>query len=71
MGTEEPIIFPPFQLDAANQRRGLAIVDHAEAKGCALLSYRLRHPDQLVTKEELLEDCWPRGHGLHRPGYLS
>jgi DNA-binding winged helix-turn-helix (wHTH) protein/tetratricopeptide (TPR) repeat protein len=60
MGKEEAIIFPPFQLDAANQRlrRGDQSIT-LRPKAFALLLYLLQHPDQLVTKEELLEACWP------------
>jgi DNA-binding winged helix-turn-helix (wHTH) protein/tetratricopeptide (TPR) repeat protein/CheY-like chemotaxis protein len=60
MGTEEPIIFPPFQLDAANQRlrRGDQSIT-LRPKAFALLLYLVKHPDQLVTKVELLEACWP------------
>src|SRR4030095_6600708 len=57
---EEPIIFPPFRLDPANQRlsRGDTPIT-LRPKAFALLLYLLQHPDQLVTKEELLEACWP------------
>ena len=60
MGKEEPIIFPPFQPDAANQRlrRGDQSIT-LRPKAFALLLYLLKHPDQLATKEELLEACWP------------
>lgn len=60
MKTEEPIIFPPFQLDAANQRlaRGEKIIT-LRPKAFAVLVYLINRPDQLVSKEELLEACWP------------
>ncbi|HSE37744.1 MAG TPA: AAA family ATPase [Blastocatellia bacterium] len=60
MGNKEPIIFPPFQLDAANQRltRGDQSIT-LRPKAFAVLLYLLQRPDQLVTKEELLGACWP------------
>jgi DNA-binding winged helix-turn-helix (wHTH) protein/tetratricopeptide (TPR) repeat protein len=60
MKTEGPIIFPPFQLDAANQRlaRGEQIIT-LRPKAFAVLVYLVCRPDQLVSKEELLEACWP------------
>ncbi|MGH9839161.1 MAG: AAA family ATPase [Blastocatellia bacterium] len=55
-----PIVFPPFRLDTANQQlwRGeetLAL----RPKTFAVLVYLLERPGQLVTKEELLDACWP------------
>jgi DNA-binding winged helix-turn-helix (wHTH) protein/tetratricopeptide (TPR) repeat protein len=60
MGEKEPIIFPPFQLDPGNQRltRGDQSI-MLRPKAFAVLLYLLQHPHQLVTKEELLEACWP------------
>ena len=60
MGNEEPIIFPPFQLDAANQRlwRGDQSIT-LRPKAFSLLACLLQQPHQLVTKEALLEACWP------------
>src|SRR5690349_2647573 len=60
MKTEGPIIFPPFQLDAANQRlaRGEQIIT-LRPKAFAVLVYLVCRPDRLVSKEELLEACWP------------
>ena len=60
MGKVEPISFPPFQLDAANER--LFCGDQPitlRPKAFSLLLYLLQRPDQLVTKGELLEACWP------------
>ncbi|HWN99082.1 MAG TPA: transcriptional regulator, partial [Blastocatellia bacterium] len=60
MGKVEPISFPPFQLDAANER--LFCGDQPitlRPKAFRLLLYLLQRPDQLVTKGELLEACWP------------
>ena len=60
MSKDERINFPPFQVDAANQRlcRGNEPIT-LRPKAFALLLYLLRRPDQLVTKQELLENCWP------------
>ena len=60
MSKGEPIIFPPFQLDVTNQRlwRGDKPVT-LRPKAFDLLIYLSQRPNQLVTKEELLEACWP------------
>src|SRR6185436_13692042 len=60
MEKEESIIFPPFELDAANQRlcRDSQTIT-LRPKAFALLLCLLQRPDQLVTKEELLDACWP------------
>jgi DNA-binding winged helix-turn-helix (wHTH) protein/predicted ATPase len=60
MAQKRQILFPPFRLDAANQRlwRG----DEAlplRPKTFAVLTHLLDRPGQLVTKEEFLEACWP------------
>src|SRR5262245_17687304 len=60
MAQKRQILFPPFRLDAANQRlwRG----DEAlplRPKTFAVLTHLLDRPGQLVTKEELLDACWP------------
>jgi DNA-binding winged helix-turn-helix (wHTH) protein/tetratricopeptide (TPR) repeat protein len=56
----QPIIFSPFHLDAANQR--LRRDDQTitlRPKAFAVLAYLLERPGQLVTKDELLDACWP------------
>jgi DNA-binding winged helix-turn-helix (wHTH) protein len=60
MRKEETIVFPPFQLDTANERlyRGSESIT-LRPKAFDLLFYLLRHPNQLATKQELLEACWP------------
>ena len=57
---ENSIVFPPFRLDAADQRlyRGSDPID-LRPKSFAVLSHLLRRPGQLVTKDELLETVWP------------
>lgn len=57
---ENPIIFPPFRLDAADQRlyRNSDPID-LRPKAFAVLSHLLQRPGQLVTKDELLEAVWP------------
>jgi DNA-binding winged helix-turn-helix (wHTH) protein/predicted ATPase len=54
------IVFPPFRLDMAEQRlwRGEEILQ-LRPKTFAVLAYLLERPGQLVTKEELLDACWP------------
>jgi DNA-binding winged helix-turn-helix (wHTH) protein len=54
------LIFSPFRLDSVNQelwrnaeRIGL------RPKAFAFLSYLARHPQRLVTKQELLRNLWP------------
>jgi len=57
---ENPIIFPPFRLDATDQRlyRNSDPID-LRPKAFAVLSHLLQRPGQLVTKTELLETVWP------------
>ncbi len=56
----QTIVFPPFRLDAANQQlwRGEEVLA-LRPKPFAVLAYLLERPGQLVTKEELLDACWP------------
>src|SRR5262245_50029584 len=60
MAQKRQILFPPFRLDAANQRlwRGEEALP-LRPKTFAVLVYLLERPGQLVTKEELLDACWP------------
>ena len=57
---ENPIVFPPFRLDAADQRlyRNSDPID-LRPKAFAVLWHLLQRPGQLVTKDELLETVWP------------
>jgi predicted ATPase/DNA-binding winged helix-turn-helix (wHTH) protein len=57
---ERLIIFDPFRLDLANERlyRGAQAIK-LRPKAFAVLTYLLRRPGQLVTKEELLNAVWP------------
>ena len=59
MELERRIIFDPFYLDLANERlcRGAQAIK-LRPKAFAVLAYLLRHPGQLVTKEELLNAVW-------------
>ena len=54
------ISFPPFQLDAENQRlrRDDQLIT-LSPKPFAVLLYLLERPGQLVSKGELLDACWP------------
>ena len=56
----ENIVFPPFWLDAADERlyRNGDPVD-LRPKAFAVLLHLLQRPGQLVTKDELLETVWP------------
>ncbi len=56
----DPIVFPPFRLDVADQRlyRNSDPID-LRPKAFAVLSHLLQRPGQLVTKDELLETVWP------------
>ena len=60
MGNEKQIIFDSFYLDLANEClwRGAQAIK-LRPKAFAVLDYLLRHPGQLVTKEELLTNIWP------------
>jgi DNA-binding winged helix-turn-helix (wHTH) protein/predicted ATPase len=57
---ENPLVFPPFRLDAADQRlyRNSDPVG-LRPKAFAVLWHLLQRPGQLVTKDELLETVWP------------
>jgi DNA-binding winged helix-turn-helix (wHTH) protein/predicted ATPase len=57
---ENLIVFPPFRLDAGDQRlyRDSDPID-LRPKAFAVLSHLLQRPGQLVTKDELLETVWP------------
>ena len=56
----QKIVFPPFWLDAADERlyRNGDPVD-LRPKAFAVLLHLLQRPGQLVTKDELLETVWP------------
>src|SRR5262249_5892120 len=56
----QPIVFPPFRLDVADQQlwRGEEVLA-LRPKTFAVLAYLLERAGQLVTKEELLDACWP------------
>src|SRR5262245_23165530 len=57
------ISFPPFQVDAANERLsrdGAALP--LRPQSFALLCYLAERPGQLVTKDELLDALWPGTH---------
>ena len=54
------VYFPPFRLDPANER--LWDETHEiplRRKTFAVLRYLVEHPEQLVTKEEIMEVVWP------------
>ncbi len=54
------LMFEPFRLDVCDERlwRGEDVV-HLTNKAFAVLRYLAGHPQQLVTKDELLEAVWP------------
>src|SRR5215470_10233676 len=54
------IVFPPFRLDTVEQQlwRGEEVLP-LRPKTFAVLAYLLERPGQLVTKDELLDACWP------------
>ena len=56
----EQFLFPPFQLDIANEClwRGTEQVS-LRRKTFAVLRYLVEHASRLVTKEELLAAIWP------------
>lgn len=54
------VYFPPFRLDPSNER--LWDETHEiplRRKTFAVLRYLVEHPEQLVTKEELMNAVWP------------
>ncbi|MGH9843627.1 MAG: ATP-binding protein, partial [Blastocatellia bacterium] len=54
------IVFPPFRLDEVNQQLWCGEeVLALRPKSFAVLAYLLERPGRLVTKEELLDACWP------------
>jgi len=60
VANEKRIIFHPFCLDLRNEclwegQKSIKL----RPKAFAVLDYLLRHPGQLVTKEELLNAVWP------------
>jgi len=60
MRSNHQIIFPPFRLDRLGQRvcRGDETIA-LRPKAFAVLIYLLERHDRLVTKNELLDACWP------------
>jgi urea transport system substrate-binding protein len=55
----ETLVFPPFRLDSVNQElfRGTEPIV-LRPKTFAFLRYLVRHPQRLLTKEELLTNLW-------------
>ena len=57
---ESALSFGPFRLEAAKQLwRGNQLI-HLRRQSLALLRYLAERPGQLITKEELLSQLWPR-----------
>src|SRR5262245_50085807 len=53
------LYFPPFRLDPSNERLWHEAVEiPLRPKTFAVLRYLVEHPEQLVTKEELLNAVW-------------
>src|SRR5713226_9582723 len=60
MNAEQHLHFPPFHLDVINQRLWREEQEiPLRQKTFAVLCYLVEHPDQLVTKEALLDALWP------------
>jgi DNA-binding winged helix-turn-helix (wHTH) protein/predicted ATPase len=62
MQAPQHIVFPPFRLDLRDERvwrRDEAI--RLSHKAFAVLRCLVRHPGQLVTKDDLLATVWPEG----------
>ena len=59
MKITEPVVFPPFQLDLANEQlwREQQLVP-LPPKTFAVLRYLVEHAGRLVTKDELLKAVW-------------
>lgn len=59
MSSDETLVFPPFRLDGVNQElfRGTDPIT-LRPKTFAFLWYLVRHPQRLVTKQELLANLW-------------
>src|SRR5262245_44688179 len=73
MATDNPILFPPFRLEPANEQlwRDETLVP-LRPKPFAVLRYLVEHPGRLVTREELQNAIWPGiyvSEGLLR-GYI-
>src|SRR4051812_27741530 len=60
MPTDNPLLFPPFRLELANEQlwRDEALVP-LRPKSFAVLRYLVGHPGRLVTREELQNAIWP------------
>src|SRR5215813_4195546 len=60
MNSGSHLLFPPFRLDLANQRLWREAQEiPLRQKTFAVLRHLAEHPDQLVTKEALLDAIWP------------
>src|SRR6202162_5847497 len=60
MNSESQLLFPPFRLDPVNQRLWRDAQEiPLRQKTFAVLCYLVEHPDELVTKEALLDALWP------------
>ncbi len=60
MNSESHLLFSPFRLDPLNQRLWRDAQEiPLRQKTFAVLRYLVEHPDQLVTKEALLDTLWP------------
>jgi len=59
MKSEHQLCFSPFRLDLVNERLWREAQEiPLRQKTFAVLRYLVEHPDQLVTKEALLEAVW-------------
>jgi DNA-binding winged helix-turn-helix (wHTH) protein len=61
MEDNSSLLFGPFRLDTTNEqlwRAGQVLT--LRPKTFAVLRYLARHPEQLVTKDELLQAAWPQ-----------
>jgi DNA-binding winged helix-turn-helix (wHTH) protein/tetratricopeptide (TPR) repeat protein len=57
------LVFPPFRLDALNERlqRGEDVLT-LRAKPFAMLRYLAEHPGRLITHDEMRKAIWPATH---------
>jgi DNA-binding winged helix-turn-helix (wHTH) protein/predicted ATPase len=61
MSIDIQYVFPPFTLDVANQsllRGGEKVF--LRSKSFAVLSYLVEHPHRPITRDELMEEVWPK-----------
>jgi DNA-binding winged helix-turn-helix (wHTH) protein len=59
----EPIRFGPFEVDPrAGELRKNGLKVKLQQQPLQILVILLRHPGEIVTREELRKELWPSGH---------